>query len=84
YFMADYFYQNTWRFTGGVRWEDFSQVSVGYEAHTNFFENTLQEIQDVAINEDNFFPSLAVTYIMDEEMQFRLNLSETTIRPDLR
>ncbi|KTF11509.1 TonB-dependent receptor domain-containing protein [Pseudoalteromonas sp. 10-33] len=84
YFMADYFFENTWRITGGVRWEDFKQVSVGYQAHSNLFENTLEEIQDVAINENNFFPSLAVTYIMDEEMQFRLNVSETTIRPDLR
>jgi hypothetical protein len=84
YFMADYFLDNTWRFTGGVRWEDFSQVSIGYQAHTNLFDSTLEEIQDVVIKEDDFFPALAITYIMSEEMQFRLNLSETTIRPDMR
>ncbi|MBQ4833360.1 TonB-dependent receptor [Pseudoalteromonas sp. MMG010] len=84
YFMADYFLADTWRITGGVRWEDFSQVSIGYQAHTQLFDSSLEEIQAVAIKEDNFYPSLALTYIMNEEMQFRLNLSETTIRPDMR
>lgn len=84
YFMADFFYENTWRITGGIRWEDFSQISVPFQAHTNFFDGTIEEVSEVAIKEDNFFPSLAITYIMDEEMQFRLNLSETTIRPDMR
>ncbi len=84
YFMADYFLDNTWRFTGGIRWEDFAQVSVPFKAHSNEFDATTDEITEVAIKDDDFFPSLAVTYIMDEEMQFRLNLSETTIRPDMR
>ncbi|MBE0366203.1 hypothetical protein PULV_b0961 [Pseudoalteromonas ulvae UL12] len=84
YMMADYFLDNTWRFTGGVRYEDFAQVSVPFKAHSNLFDATSEEIQEVAIKEDDFYPSLAVTYIMDEEMQFRLNLSETTIRPDMR
>jgi len=84
YFMADFFYENIWRITGGIRWEDFSQISVPFQAHTNFFDGTIDEVSEVAIKEDDFFPSLAITYIMDEEMQFRLNLSETTIRPDMR
>ncbi|MAD03736.1 MAG: TonB-dependent receptor [Pseudoalteromonas sp.] len=84
YFMADYFIDNTWRITGGVRWEDFAQVSVPFKAHSNLFDATTDELAEVAIKEDDFYPSLAVTYIMDEEMQFRLNLSETTIRPDMR
>ncbi|HAU04819.1 MAG TPA: TonB-dependent receptor, partial [Pseudoalteromonas shioyasakiensis] len=73
-----------WRITGGVRWEDFAQVSVPFKAHSNLFDATTDELAEVAIKEDDFYPSLAVTYIMDEEMQFRLNLSETTIRPDMR
>ncbi len=84
YFMADFFLDNTWRFTGGVRWEDFTQVSIPFKAHSNLFDATTDEIVDVAVKDDDLFPSFAVTYIMDDEMQFRLNLSETTIRPDMR
>ena len=42
------------------------------------------EIEQLAFQEDDFFPSLALTYMMDNDMQFRLNMSQTTIRPDLR
>jgi hypothetical protein len=84
YFMADFFLDSTWRITGGVRWEDFAQVSVPFKAHSNVFDVSTEELKNVAIKEDDFYPSLAITYIMSEEMQFRLNLSETTIRPDMR
>ncbi len=84
YLMADAFFDNTWRFSGGVRYEDFRQISVPFEAHANSFSVDLEEIAQLAFQEDDFFPSLAVTYIMDEEMQFRFNVSESAIRPDMR
>jgi TonB-dependent receptor len=84
YFLADAFIDNTWRVSGGVRYEDFRQISVPFAAHANTFSIEGAEIADIAFQEDDFFPSLALTYLMSQEMQFRLNVSQTTIRPDLR
>lgn len=84
YLMADAFIDNTWRVSGGVRYEDFRQISVPFEAHANSFSAESAELADLAFQEDDFFPSLALTFIMDDEMQFRLNVSESAIRPDLR
>ena len=84
YLMADAFINNKWRFSGGVRYEDFRQISVPFSAHANTFSVESEEIAQLAFMEDDFFPSLAVTYIMDDEMQFRFNISESAIRPDLR
>jgi len=84
YLMMDAFIDNTWRVSGGVRYEDFRQVSVPFEAHSNQFSVSPEEIEQLFFEEDDFFPSLALTYMMDNDMQFRLNMSQTTIRPDLR
>lgn len=84
YLMVDAFFDNTWRVSGGVRYEDFRQVSVPFEAHSNQFSVDQDEIDQLFFEEDDFFPSLALTYMMDSDMQFRLNVSQTTIRPDLR
>ncbi|WP_371194259.1 TonB-dependent receptor domain-containing protein [Glaciecola sp. SC05] len=84
YIMADAFINNTWRVSGGVRYEDFRQISVPFSAHANTFSIEGDEIQEIAFQEDDFFPSLALTYLMSEQMQFRLNVSQTAIRPDLR
>lgn len=84
YFLADAFINNTWRVSGGVRYEDFRQISVPFSAHANTFSIEGEEIQEIAFQEDDLFPSLAVTYLMSQEMQFRLNVSQTAIRPDLR
>lgn len=83
YFMADAFIDNTWRISGGVRYEDFRQVSVPFGAHQNTFSVEGDELASLAFNEDDVFPSLAVTYMAGEH-QFRFNLSETAIRPDMR
>ena len=84
YLMADAFINNTWRISGGFRYEDFRQVSVPFRAHSNQFAVSAEELADFTFMEDDLFPSLAITYIMDEEMQFRLNISQSAIRPDLR
>ncbi|WP_395344854.1 TonB-dependent receptor domain-containing protein [Ningiella sp. W23] len=84
YMMADAFIDNTWRISGGVRYEDFRQISVPFTAHANTFSIEGEEIEEIAFQEDDFFPSLALTYLMDAQMQFRLNISQTAIRPDLR
>lgn len=84
YFLTDAFINNTWRISGGVRYEDFRQISIPFTAHANTFSIEGEEILEVAFQEQEFFPSLALTYIKSEQTQFRLNLSQTAIRPDLR
>lgn len=84
YFMADFFFDNTWRVSGGVRYEDFQQIAIPYLKHSEQFQLDTQGLSDASFIEDDFFPSLAVTYMMDETMQFRFNVGETAIRPDFR
>lgn len=84
YFMADFDLNSHWRVTGGVRYEDFRQVSVPFQPHSEFFAGDSEAIAELPLLEDELFPSLAATYIIDSEMQFRFNYSETTIRPDFR
>ncbi|MCW8878354.1 MAG: TonB-dependent receptor [Kangiellaceae bacterium] len=84
YFMADMELGAHWRFTGGVRYEDFRQLSIPFQPHSEFFDVENEEIADLMFSEDEWFPSLAATYIIDSEMQLRFNYSETAIRPDLR
>lgn len=83
YFMTDAALGD-WRITAGFRYEDFKQISVPNIAHTGLFAVEGQEISDLALSEDKLFPSLAITYQLNEEMQLRFNASETNIRPDLR
>ena len=84
YLMADAFIDQKWRISGGLRWENFQQVNIPFAKHEDIFAVESEEIAETVYNEDDIFPSLALTYIMDDEMQFRLNVSETVIRPDLR
>jgi outer membrane receptor protein involved in Fe transport len=84
YLMADAFINNTWRISGGVRYENFRQISVPFTAHANTFSIEGEELAEVSFEESDFFPSLALTYLLDQNMQFRLNVSQTTIRPDMR
>lgn len=83
YFLADAFIDNTWRISGGLRWEDFRQLSVPFGAHQNTFSVEGNEIAQLAFQEDDIYPSLALTYMAGEH-QFRFNVSQTAIRPDMR
>lgn len=84
YFMADVDLSSHWRVTGGVRYESFRQVSVPFQPHSEFFVGESADLAKLPLLEDEFFPTIAATYIVDSTMQFRLNYSETTIRPDFR
>ena len=48
------------------------------------FADDTDAIIDSIYNESDVLPSLAFTYIPSEEMQYRFNISQTLIRPDLR
>lgn len=85
YFEADFFFNNKWRFTGGVRWEDFRQVVAPLDPRTNQFD--LADDADrsqLAFQEDDFYPAIALTYFLKEEMQLRASVGLTVVRPDLR
>lgn len=88
YVEADFFFDNTWRLTGGVRWEDFRQVVAPLDPATGQFDLPAQPTQEdlaaLAFKEDDFFGALALTYVLSDEMQFRASVGQTTIRPDLR
>lgn len=88
YFEADVFFDDKWRLSGGVRWEDFRQVVAPLDPATGQFdipaEPTEEDLQALAFKEDDWYGALALTYIIDEEMQFRASYGETAIRPDIR
>lgn len=89
YGAFDVTFDNTWRFSGGLRYEEFKQVAL--ETSSLIFN---AEDQDVFFNEDNikartintddFFPSLSLTYIGGDSYQVRMGYGETVVRPDLR
>lgn len=85
YFEADLFYQGKWRFSGGARFEDFRQAVVPMDPRTNQIDLSDEDDRaQLAFQEDDFYPALAVTYIKDDSMQFRASIGETVVRPDLR
>ncbi|PAJ76258.1 TonB-dependent receptor [Pseudoalteromonas sp. NBT06-2] len=88
YLEADFFFDNTFRVSGGVRWEDFRQVSVPLDPYTGQVvldsDATNDDYQELAFQNDDLYPALALTYLQDAETQYRLSFGQTVIRPDLR
>ena len=88
YVEGDFFFDNTWRLSGGVRWEDFRQASVPLDPFTGQLEierdATAEDYRDLAFQEEDFYPALALTYVQSGETQYRLSYGETVVRPDLR
>lgn len=82
YFEFDLFYNQQWRFSGGVRWEQFNQVTLDSSSRSTGQQT--RNFEDIVFQEDDFYPAVAVTYIPSDTMQFRFNYSETVVRPDLR
>lgn len=89
YGAFDVIYDNVWRISGGVRFENFSQLSVG--TSSLIFDgddlNTIyseQRLNDASINEDELYPALSVTFMGGEDYQIRFGYGETVVRPDLR
>lgn len=88
YGQADWFYDNTYRVTAGLRWEEFRQVVAPLDPATGQFDlpatPTEEDLAELAFQEDELYPSIAFTYIDSEAVQYRASYSETTIRPDIR
>ena len=88
YAEADVIFAEQWRVTGGVRWEDYRQVVAPLDPATGQFDlpaqPTAEDLEKLAYAQDDFFPALALTYMMSEEVQFRASVAQTIIRPDIR
>jgi len=85
YVEGDFFFKNKWRFSGGVRFEDFRQVVAPFDPRTNQFDLPDEaDRSQLAFQEDDFYPAIAMTYIKDEGVQFRASIGQTVVRPDLR
>jgi TonB-dependent receptor len=90
---ADLTLGESWRIAAGVRWEDFARLAVPidpYQFNLNpgIIDVPDDQLDDLAVTDDDYYPSLAVTYMRPgfwaEDFQLRLGLSETVARPDLR
>jgi TonB-dependent receptor len=85
YAEADFFWKSKWRFSGGVRFEDFRQVVAPLDPRTNQFDlNDEDDRSQLAFQEDDLYPALALTYFWDQDVQLRASVGRTVVRPDLR
>ncbi|MEP1447518.1 MAG: TonB-dependent receptor [Paraglaciecola sp.] len=89
YGQFDVFYDNTWRFSGGLRYESFQQVTLessslifSREDIENFYSQ--DRISERTIDEDDIYPALSLTYLGGDDYQLRFGYGETVVRPDLR
>lgn len=89
YGSFDLILDNQYRISGGVRYEQFKQTSVGTSSLI-FGQKELdifwapEKIELGSIEADDFYPSLAFTYLGNESYQVRASYGETVVRPDLR
>jgi len=97
YGMFDANWNDTWRISGGARKETFKQGLLPVDLLDYTGNSLVKIIKDITENpnqrygiiQDDWYPSLAVTYMNEgfmntEVFQLRLNASETVVRPDLR
>jgi len=96
YGMVDLTWDYTWRLTAGVRFEDFRQallpldlLDYSGESIQDLIDETQEDDQAFARRQDDWYPSIALTYMnegfMDtERFQVRASFSQTLVRPDLR
>lgn len=91
--VLDATWSDTWRIAAGLRWEQFDQVSLPidqleFDPRIGQVQLTPDQIGDSVFLEDDYYPSLAFTYMRPgfwaEDFQLRLSWSETVVRPDLR
>lgn len=94
YGKFDVTWNDTWRLTAGVRWEQFNQAAVPFSplqfsTQAGQASSDPDVLQRSVIQTDELYPSLALTWMATdfmgaEDFQFRLGYSQTVARPDLR
>lgn len=92
----DVTFADVWRLTGGLRWEQFQRgflpvdlLDYSGESIRQLIEELQDPNQTYAIQEDDYYPSMALTYMHDgfmnaDNFQLRLGYGKTVVRPDLR
>ncbi|MDP2562507.1 TonB-dependent receptor domain-containing protein [Psychrobium sp. 1_MG-2023] len=74
-----------WRIYAGLRYEDFRRVTLPIDPDGDISdEGGRYQITDYIIKQDDWYPSLSLTWVESDETQWRLGLSKTVVRPDLR
>ncbi|HEY8521734.1 MAG TPA: TonB-dependent receptor [Gammaproteobacteria bacterium] len=99
YVKADAMLGDRWRVSGGVRWEQFHQVSlpidplefdvsIGQSVIPSTGDDAVEQLASAVYSEDDVYPAVSVTYsrpgFWAETFQLRFGASETVARPDLR
>ena len=96
YGMVDTDFNENWRFTVGLRYEDFRQTVLPVDL-LDFSGQSILALQDallqpdqrLAIQEDDTYGSMALTFNSDglfgsNQYQIRASFGESVVRPDLR
>jgi len=99
YGKFDLNWNDVWRLSAGLRWEDYQQVNLPWNP-LSFNGSQLVPLpyddpdlirdyfEDATFSDDDTFGSVAITYMhpgfWSEDFQLRLSYGETTVRPDLR
>jgi len=90
---VDVNFNEQFRVTAGVRWEDFSRLAVPidpleFDVGTGIISIPAEDLAEFAKTDDTYYPSLAFTWMNPgfwaEDFQLRFGWSETVARPDLR
>jgi outer membrane receptor protein involved in Fe transport len=93
YFKVDAMFRDRWRIAGGLRWEQFRQVSLPidqleFDAGVGQSQVPPDQLTTISFLEDELYPSISATYESNdfwaETFQLRFGISETVARPDLR
>ncbi|MCT7943055.1 TonB-dependent receptor domain-containing protein [Shewanella holmiensis] len=85
FISVDVDFDDVWRFYAGVRYEDFRRVTLPITPEGDISdEGGRYDLQDYAIAEDGWFPSMSLTWKQTDTTQWRLGASKTIVRPDLR
>lgn len=88
YGLFDLIWDNVYRISGGLRWEQFSQTAIATSSLI-FTQQDLdifydpETIEAGSINDDDVFGSLAFTYLQDD-YQIRASFGQSVVRPDFR
>lgn len=92
YGKVDWTWQDTWRLSAGLRWEQYQQFALdfnpfGFSVADPVVTTDPDILLDSVFTKRDLYPAVSLTYMSDwlaETFQFRLGYSETVTRPDLR
>jgi len=91
FYKLDVLFNDTWRLSGGARWEEFQQAVIPID-YTAFGSSRVplstEQLEQSVTKEDDWYPSVFLTYIRPgfwaDEFQARFGYSETVTHPDIR